>query len=67
MIVVGSLIATFYDSEPMSGNQVMNIGAAAPAIIAALAAEPRDPEGETRKFDGSTPLQSRLRHFLAFG
>jgi len=67
MILAGGLIVILYGPGPTNAIQVMNIGAAAPAIIGALAAEPRDYTGGTRRLDGSTPLGSRIRQFLAFG
>jgi hypothetical protein len=68
MIAAGGFIAAVYGPGPLSAVQAMNLGAAAPAIIGALAAKPSTGGmGGTRSFDGSTPLQSRIRQFLTFG
>jgi hypothetical protein len=68
MILVGGFIAAVYGEGPTSAIQVMNIGAAAPAIIGALIAEPRATnDGQTRRLDGTTPVGGRIRRFLSFG
>ena len=68
MILAGGCIAAVYGAGPVSAIQAMNIGAAAPAIIGALAVEPgRSTRVAKRNLDGSLANSNRLREFLSFG
>jgi hypothetical protein len=68
MIVAGGLIAIAYGTAATNAILAMNLGAATPAIIGALATQPKTTgEADARNFDGAAPARSRLRDFLAFG
>ena len=66
MVLVGGFLATAYGTGPTTAVLALNIGAAAPAIIGALAATPSTPAIEGRSFDGTRKNVSPLRRFLAF-
>lgn len=70
MILAGGLIAVAYGAGPTNALQAMNIGAAAPAIIGALASPPKDPGlpgGHRFAGPGDLSNVNRLRRFLSFG
>ena len=68
MIGAGGFVAAVYDGGPRHVIELINLGAAAPAIIGALAKEPSGGAGgKSRNFEGTSPVQRRIRQFLAFG
>jgi len=68
MIVAGGLVAWAYSSGTSNAIELMNLGAATPAIVGALAKNPKDKgDDETKNFDGSTDASTPFRRFLSFG
>ena len=67
MIAMGGLIAVAYGTKTTSAILAMNVGAAAPAIIGALATPPSKDGPDQKSLDGSERAPRRLRRFLAFG
>jgi predicted cobalt transporter CbtA len=66
MIVAGGLIAIAYGTENRNALLAMNLGASTPAILGALATQPKTGASE-KSFGGSAPGRNRLRNFIAFG
>lgn len=67
MIGVGGLVAIVYGTESMSAVMAMNLGGSAPALLGALAKQPKGVGADELNFDGKASNTSRLRAFFAFG
>jgi hypothetical protein len=68
MIIAGGFVAWAYSSGNSHAIELINLGAATPAIIGALAKNPKDTgENESKSFDGSTTSSNAFQRFLSFG